>query len=220
MSNVKTFFAYRTGHDVVGISATFKKVLHSTLGRAEAKENDMISFTRIEPEVESDALIAFVTSNTWPFHMNSNPSAEYIRDAIADGAYRNSENDSYWIDHVELGRIGFFRLEDLEDDTPVFDLRLDQKYRGRGLGVEILVRATGWVFDKFPRIRRFEGQTREDNVAMRKTFLKAGWVKEAHYRQGWPVDGGEPLASVAYAVLRSDWENGSTTLVPWADDDL
>lgn len=50
---------------------------------------------------------------------------------------------------------------------------------------------------------------------MLRTFQKAGWVKEVLYRRGWPVEGGEPVASVAYAMLRQDWENGTTTPVPW-----
>ncbi len=35
-------------------------------------------------------------------------------------------------------------------------------------------------------VNRSEGQTREDNTAMRKTFLRCGWLKEAHYREDWP----------------------------------
>jgi RimJ/RimL family protein N-acetyltransferase len=68
-----------------------------------------------------------------------------------------------------------------------------------------------------PQATRFEGQTREDNIAMRRTFLRAGFVKEAHYRDGWPVEGGPALASVAYAILRRDWEQGTTTPVDWDD---
>jgi RimJ/RimL family protein N-acetyltransferase len=66
-------------------------------------------------------------------------------------------------------------------------------------------------------LRRFEGQTREDNIAMRKVFVRSGWVKEAHYRQAWPVDGSEPKASIAYGILRCDWETGTTTPVDWDD---
>lgn len=43
------------------------------------------------------------------------------------------------------------------------------------------------------------------------TFERAGWVQEAHYRQGWPTGDGRHLDSVAYAVLRSDWENCTRT---------
>ncbi|MCC9173740.1 hypothetical protein [Arthrobacter sp. zg-Y179] len=53
---------------------------------------------------------------------------------------------------------------------------------------------------------------------MRKTFLRAGFVKEAHYRQAWPTADGSRLASVAYAILRSDWENNTVT--PLEFDDL
>ena len=53
---------------------------------------------------------------------------------------------------------------------------------------------------------------------MRRAFRRAGWVKEAHYREGWPVAGGQPLASVAYAILRSDVQSGTTTPVPWDDE--
>ena len=66
-------------------------------------------------------------------------------------------------------------------------------------------------------ISRFEGQTREDNIAMRKVMLRAGFVKEAHYREGWPVEGAAPQASVAYAILRRDWGSGTTTSFVWED---
>lgn len=36
------------------------------------------------------------------------------------------------------------------------------------------------VFEAMPNLLRFEGQTREDNIAMRKTFLRAGFLKDAH----------------------------------------
>lgn len=105
--------------------------------------------------------------------------------------------------------------EALTDPTPLFDLRVAERFRGRGLGVEILTALTRHVFETMPDVDRFEGQTREDNSPMLRTFQRAGWVKEAHYRRGWPVEGGEPVASVAYAMLRQDWENGTTTPVPW-----
>lgn len=113
--------------------------------------------------------------------------------------------------------MGFVRLEDLTDPTPLFDLRLTEAHRGKGLAAPILTALTAHVFSTLPEVDRFEGQTRDDNFPMRRTFQRAGWVKEAHYRRGWPVDGAEPRASVAYAILRQDWENGTTTPVPWDD---
>ena len=46
---------------------------------------------------------------------------------------------------------------------------------------------------------------------MRKTFLRAGFLKEAHYRLAWPTNDGGRVASIAYSILRQDWENGTLT---------
>lgn len=177
-----------------------------------------IALTRLDPTgADHDALVGFMTCNAFTFNGRPHPTTMDVEAAISDGAYRDEDNDSFWIDHCELGRIGFFRLEDLSDEAPLFDLRLDAALRGRGLGVQVLRAATDHVFSTMSGVNRFEGQTREDNAAMRKTFLRCGWLKEAHYREGWPVDGGPPLASVAYSILRRDWETGRTTTFVWED---
>ena len=109
-------------------------------------------------------------------------------------------------------------LEDLDDDTPLFDLRLAEDVRGQGLGAPVLRALTRETFRRYPHVQRFEGVTRWDNVAMRRTFRRAGWVKEAHYRSAWPVPGGEPVDTIGYAMLRRDLEQGTTTPVPWDEE--
>lgn len=103
-----------------------------------------ISFTRLDPAgVDHDALVEFMTQNQFPFHERPRPCAADVEASISAGAYRDEDNDSFWIDHHEFGRIGFFRLEDLSDDAP--------------------------------------------------------------------------LASVAYGIIRRDWETGQTTTFVWDD---
>jgi len=177
-----------------------------------------VSVQRLDPVgADRTALVDFMTRNVFPFHVRPRLTAADVEHAIADGAYRDEDHDTYWVEHPDLGRIGVLRLEDLTDAAPLFDLRLDAPFRGRGLGVEVLRAATDHVFGTMPEVHRFEGQTREDNIAMRRTFLRCGWVKEAHYREGWPVEGAAPVASVAYAVLRRDWQSGTTTTFVWED---
>ncbi|WP_043599556.1 GNAT family N-acetyltransferase [Cellulomonas flavigena] len=177
-----------------------------------------VSLTRLDPTgTDRGALVEFMTRNVFPFHVRPRLTAADVEQAIDAGAYRDEEHDTFWVEHTDHGRIGTLRLEDLSDDAPLFDLRLDGRFRGRGLGVDVLRAATDLVFSTLPAVRRFEGQTREDNVAMRRTFLRCGWVKEAHYREGWPVEGGDPVASVAYAILRRDWASGTTTTFVWED---
>lgn len=143
-------------------------------------------------------------------------SVAEVDELISSGAFRSDEDDTYWIQHDGLGRIGYVRLEDFSDETPMFDLRLATEFRGRGLGLECLQAVTDHVFTRLD-VDRFEGQTRDDNIAMRSTFIRAGWSKEAHYRRSWPVSGQDPRDSVAYAILRSEWESGVSLGVQWHD---
>lgn len=175
-----------------------------------------ISLTRVDLSSADDraALTAFLTSNVFPFHVRAQPTVAQIEDALRGGSWGGDDVDTYWIDDETDGRVGVIRLEDLQDATAMVDLRLADGARGRGFGSAALSAATDLVFSHHPGVIRFEGQTRDDNVAMRRVFERCGWVLEAHYRDGWPVEGGAPLASVAYSVLRRDWASGSTTPVP------
>jgi RimJ/RimL family protein N-acetyltransferase len=166
---------------------------------------------------DRDTVIAFLTADEWPFHVRRRPTAEGVRAAIEAGAFDDEDHAAFWVVDGEQ-RVGLAVLEDLTDDTPLFDLRLAAAARGRGLGLAALRALTEHVFATRPQTVRFEGQTREDNVAMRRVFRRAGFVKEAHYREAWHVDGGTALASVGYGVLRRDWSSGSTTPLVWDDE--
>lgn len=177
-----------------------------------------ISLSRLDPNgADRPGLIDFFTNNVFPFHVRSQRrTIEEVEELISSGAFHSDENDTYWLHHDGLGLIGCVRLEDLTDETPLFDLRLATEFRGRGLGLECLQAVTGHVFTTM-EVDRFEGQTRDDNMAMRSTFIRAGWSKEAHYRRTWPVSGQAPRDSVAYAILRSEWESGASLGVQWCD---
>ncbi len=177
-----------------------------------------VSLQRLDPVGADRAdLVDFMTRNVFPFHVRPRLTVEDVESAVREGAYQDEDNASFWLQHADLGRIGFVRLEELTDGAPLFDLRLDGPFRRRGLGAEALRATTDLVFRSMPDVDRFEGQTREDNIPMRRTFLRCGWVKEAHYRRGWPVEGGAPVASVAYGILRDDWATGTTTTFVWDD---
>lgn len=190
-----------------------------------------IRFTHLRPENLDDAreIVSFLSSQSYPFHMRSKPTAEQIQENLSDGDYGHNpehyEHDAaeetdhrgWWVETADGERLGIVVLEDLTDGAPLFDLRLANEHRGKGWGAPVLRALTALVFETYPDVDRFEGQTREDNTAMRKVFLRCGFIKEAHYRRGWPVEGSEPVASVAYAILRQDWASGTTTTFEWED---
>ncbi|WP_114854709.1 GNAT family N-acetyltransferase [Brachybacterium sp. YJGR34] len=180
----------------------------------------MDSRVRLDPVSlphDREAIVDFLSSQHFPFHGQPRPTRAQAERRIADGIFDPPEHQAFWvIAHGE--RSGLAVLDDLRDDTVLFDLRLAETARGQGLGAPVLRVLADVLFAQYPHVRRFEGRTRADNIAMRRTFRRAGWVQEAHYREGWSVAGDEPVDSVGYAILRRDWRDGTTTPVRWDDD--
>jgi RimJ/RimL family protein N-acetyltransferase len=177
-----------------------------------------IIYRFVEPD-DADRLVAFLTGDTWPFHGSPVVTADKATGWIEAGRYHSDDNRAFWI-VVDGEDAGLIRLMDLGDSTPLFDLRLRAQYRGQGLGEQALRWLTAYLFDEFPAIRRVEGNTRQDNRAMRRVFERAGYVKEAHYREAWPMEGGEVYDAVGYAILRRDWLAGTTTTPDWHDEHI
>jgi RimJ/RimL family protein N-acetyltransferase len=175
-----------------------------------------VTFTPVDVRGANRAeFMRFMTRSSFPFHIPVNPTDDDVAATIDSGLY--DKRTPLWVEEEEHGRIGMAVLANVTSTTPKFDLRLASRYRGRGLGAPILSALTSLVFTEHPSANRFEGQTREDNIAMRKVFLRSGFVKEAHRRDGWPVEGGAALAAVSYAILRRDWVSGTTTTFDWED---
>jgi GNAT superfamily N-acetyltransferase len=153
-----------------------------------------ITYRRVEPD-DADRLVVFLTGDQWPFHGSPVVTADVARRWVAAGRYYG-------------------------DDNTVFDLRLRAQFRGQGIGGQALRWLTAYLFTELPAIRRVEGHTRQDNRVMRRAFERAGYVKEAHHRDAWPVDGGAVHDAVGYAILRRDWLAGTTTAPDWHDEQV
>lgn len=180
-----------------------------------------VSFEPVSVLHGQDRLVAFLTSEEWPFHVNSQLSQAKVIGMIEEGIFDVSNHESFWIlDQArnEIGFIRFFDLEDVDDGYPLFDLRIRSVYRGRGVGKSAVQWLTRYLFEKYPSLERIVGTTRVDNLAMRKTFRSCGYVKEGHYRKDWSASSGERYDTVKYGILREDWVSGATTLVDWNDE--
>ncbi|TDE57985.1 N-acetyltransferase [Nonomuraea mesophila] len=165
---------------------------------------------------DADALADFLTGNDWPFHAGTQ-DAETVRRRAENGLYWNDESRTFWV--LAGGeRAGLVRLQDLADDTPMFDLRIRADRRGQGLGTAAVAWLTSYLFTEFAHITRIEATTRQDNHAMRAALRSNGYAKEAHYREAWPTPDGTPYDSIGYAVLRRDWISGTVTLPDWHDE--
>lgn len=165
---------------------------------------------------DDEELVRFLTTNRFPYHLITQPSEELVRGLLLEGRFESDGVCTFWV-YGENQRLGLVILENLGSECAEFDLRLVEEHRGEGKGVPVLQALTGKVFTDYPHLRRLAGKTREDNIAMRKTMLRSGFVKESHLREDWRLDDGRRIASVTYGRLRTDWESGTVTDFRWED---
>ena len=166
---------------------------------------------------EIDALIEFLTSEAWEFHGNPNPKPEGIRKNYENHIYASDDCKTFWVILDQDTKVGYVRIYDLENGTPLFDIRILSKYKGMGIGTSTVNWLTKYIFENYLDKDRLEGYTRQDNYPMRSVFHKCGFVKEAHHRKAWPGKDGKLYDAIGYGITKADWENGQVTLVLWED---
>ncbi len=152
---------------------------------------------------DEEQLALFLCSQEWAFHEKSQVTLDEAKKDL-QAKYNSSGVETFWIVNEESVKIGFLRIYDLEDETPLFDLRIGEEMRGQGIGTKALLWMMQYIFETYPHIRRIEGYTREDNVAMQRTFEKCGFVKEAQHRKSWRGADGTYYDSIGYGILRED----------------
>ena len=166
-------------------------------------------------EAQSGDVARWLASERWTFFSQETLTGEEALRRVAKLFVPHRE--TWWI-AASGANVGLIELYDLADPTALFTLRVKSESRRRGLGTAALRWLTQHLFTRFAHLVRIEGQTREDNVAMRRLFRKCGFVHEATYRRGWLTASGERLSSTGYAILREDWERGTTTPVMWTPE--
>lgn len=176
-----------------------------------------ITFQNYQPE-DAGFLIEWLSTESWPYHVIRQPDPDSIKTWIDEGKFNGKDVQSLWIVSDKHEKIGLLRIQEIDSPEPVFDLRLRSQARGQGIGKQAVTWMCKHVFTTMPHIRRCGGYTREDNIAMRKTFRYSGFVKEAHYRKSWPDEAGNYLDSIYYGLTKDDWSEKKVTPVNWYDE--
>jgi len=167
---------------------------------------------------QKQELINFLSCGSWPFHSTPNLSKDKLENQFDEGYFIGEGNKTFLILNDDGSIAGVMRLFDLgsgpdDDETPLFDIKIKEEMRGKGIGKQALKWLTDFVFANYPNKLRFEATTRIDNTAMRTVFEHCGFVKEAHYREAWPDADGNRYDCTGYSILRSDWQNKTKTPV-------
>ena len=167
----------------------------------------VLSLVGRDDEAAVAAVAEFLTGSDWPFHTGGRPTRDEVVARVRSGHYDADGTATFLV--RESGRaVALVRLSDLDDDTAMFDLRVADAERSRGLGTRVVRWSTGHVFSTHPSVLRVEATTRHDNTAMRHVLGRCGYVQESLYRASWPDADGTLLDAVGYAVIRQDWEAG------------
>ena len=122
-----------------------------------------------DPEAIDRFRASFIKSGEWNDH--------YLHLAIADS-----------ISNMLIGDIQLRHCKQMmPPGTAHMGIEIAANQRGKGLGSEALQLLPAWA-DK-NGFHRIEGSTEESNLAMRRTFEKAGWKFEGILRSLFMVDG-------------------------------
>lgn len=180
-----------------------------------------LNFKRFDAHANTPVLAHFLTAEKWPFHVYSTPTEPDVLKRIEAGAFGEPSNETYWItagSDDTVGLLHLIDLNDVDDGSPGFDLRLRAHSRGHGVGTAAVRWISDELFGRYPQLQRIAATTRVDNFAMRRTLIRCGYAKEGQFRQAWPTSDGQRLDSLEYSILRNDWVTGTVTPVEWVVD--
>jgi len=152
-------------------------------------------------------IIKILLDNEWIFHGKANISRAECELRFEKGYFSKNGVKTFTI-HTENKAVGFVRIFDLgenydDDETPLFDIRINHKDRNKGAGKYAVKEIVSHIFKNYPNKNRIEATTRIDNTPMRKVLLNCGFVKEAHYRASWESDNGALFDTIGYANVQT-----------------
>ena len=113
-----------------------------------------------------------------------------------------------WAIMVDGEPAGYAYVEGMSSGDGTMHIRISARYRGKGVGREVLSQLADHHFAEYPDLQRLVGRAHENNVPMQRAFNAAGFRMEARYRDSYLQVDGRYAAEWGYALTRADWEAG------------
>lgn len=163
----------------------------------------LLTFSEIHSERDAEAVATFLAQHSWPFHKCPRLTEESARQVSLGPP---DQVRAFWIRESgsAAGIVRVFDLEDHEHGSVLFDLRLAEACRGRGIGRAAVAWLVDWLFAEYPTLFRIEAATRIDNLAMRRVLELNHFVLEGQLRQTWRSEEGTRYDTALYGRLRDD----------------
>jgi RimJ/RimL family protein N-acetyltransferase len=162
-----------------------------------------LHFQELDTTSVSTEVVSFLTSNDWPFHARHHLTAQAAQ-ALELGPPESVRTFWMWAASERVGLLRLQDLEDVEDGSVGFDLRVATGSRGQGFGGEAVRWLTSFLFTEYSALNRIEASTRIDNLAMRRALESNRYTHEGTLRETWPDSSGLRHNTALYGRLRSD----------------
>jgi len=161
-----------------------------------------VRFERVEMPDDGEAVVEFLVANQWPFH----GVPDLSRAAAAQIPVGSDDIASFWIRQgaAMVGLVRLLDLGDVEIGSPIFDLRIAEEHRGRGIGRRAVAWLTGHLFTTYSTLHRIEATTRDDNTAMQVALARCGYRQEGRFVEAWANTDGSRRDALTYAILRRE----------------
>jgi RimJ/RimL family protein N-acetyltransferase len=163
-----------------------------------------LTFERVSPD-QASVVAAFLCGEEWPFHGTARLSAAEAELISVSGA----DTRAFWIHDAgnAVGLVRLLDLDDVDDGSPLFDLRIASGHRGRGVGTAAVTWLSDYLFVEFPALHRVEATTRGDNAAMIAVLERCGYRHEGVLREAWKSSDGSYHDTMIYGLLRHEWSD-------------
>ncbi len=130
-----------------------------------------------------------------------------FRTELDEGSWASDDRWAWGV-IVDGEPAGFALVTGLASADAEMTVRVHPRFRGRGVGREVLRQLADHHFSDGSELNRLTGRAHEHNVPMQRVFNAAGFRMEARYRDSFEQAGGGYAAEWGYALTRADWEAG------------
>ena len=173
--------------------------------RVFVKELTLLEFIEVTGESKHAEAADFLASCDWPFHSCAKLTPEQAQKTLLDSE-QNSRAFLILKSARAVGLIRILDLDDIEDGSPIVDVRIAQDQRNKGIATTALRWLVGKCFFEYDNLVRIEATTREDNGPMQLVLEKCGFRHEGRLRKAWYSESGERLDTMVYGILRGESE--------------
>lgn len=134
--------------------------------------------------IDKDCEYVYILANDRVYRKNSFNSDFIKYDEHLEWFKNSMKNSNRYIFIVEFDDIdvGQIRIDIIKDNNAEISYVIEEKYRNRGIGTEILTLIKEYINENFINIKKIIGKVKKENIPSRKAFINNGYLeKELDY---------------------------------------